>query len=65
MVNNMVETINAVIRNLRELFKDKDSLVGVDDWDSFIGCLIALQSVASELQTQEEKRSDETWQTEQ
>lgn len=58
-MNEQKQTIFAVIQNLRELFKDKDRLVGVDDWDSFIGCLIALQGVAEALPQEEETTAGE------
>lgn len=55
-----IQTIAAVIQNLRELFKDKDRLVGVDDWDTFIGILLALQGLANDLQaTTAEKTAEE------
>lgn len=61
---NTVQTIAAVIENLRALFKDKDRLVGVDDWDNFIGCLAALEEVGNELvnqmnQTQAKEQAEE------
>lgn len=39
--------LTAVIQTLRGLFKDKDRLVGIDDWDAFIGCLIVLEQLAN------------------
>ena len=36
-MNDQKQTIMAIIQQLRELFKDKDRLVGVDDWDVFLG----------------------------
>lgn len=53
-MNNNAQTIMAVIQNLRDLFHNKDRLVGVDEWDTFIGCLIALQGVAETLPREEE-----------
>ena len=49
------QTVAAVIESLRGLFKTKDKLVGIDDWDTFIGCIIALENLAVELQKPEEK----------
>ena len=49
----MIEHANAVkqvIQNLRDLFKTKDRLVGIDDWDNFLGCIIALEGIAADLQ---------------
>lgn len=47
----MEQTIRQVIQNLRTLFKNKDRLVGIDDWDNFLGCIIALEGLAADLQT--------------
>lgn len=47
------KTIEAVIENLKALFKEKDNLHGVDDWDCFIGCLCALEKVGMELANQD------------
>lgn len=55
-MENIIQTIATVNVNLRNLFKDKDHLVGVDDWDNFIGCLMALEDVVNALQ---EQRSQE------
>lgn len=48
-----VQTIAAIVQTLRGLFAEKDRLCGVNDWDSFIGCLIALENLANELQNTE------------
>lgn len=53
------QTIEAVIQNLKALFKEKDHLNGVDDWDTFIGCLCALEKIGVELQ-QAEKTEENT-----
>lgn len=45
----MEQTIRQVIQNLRALFKSKDRLVGIDDWDNFLGCIIALEGVDADL----------------
>lgn len=52
-MDQQVQTIATVIKTLRGLFENKDRLVGVNDWDSFIGCLIALESVANEIKKEE------------
>ena len=46
----MEQTIRQVIQNLRALFQKKDRLVGIDDWDNFLGCIIALEGIAADLQ---------------
>lgn len=46
----MEQTIRQVIQNLRALFQKKDRLVGIDDWDNFLGCIIALEGLVSDLQ---------------
>ena len=48
------QTIEAVIQNLKALFKEKDHLKGVDDWDTFIGCLVALEKVGAAIQIEEQ-----------
>ena len=45
----MEQTIRQVIQNLRALFQKKDRLVGIDDWDNFLGCIIALEGIAADL----------------
>ena len=47
------KTIEAVIQNLKALFKEKDNLHGVDDWDCFIGCLCALERIVADLTKEE------------
>lgn len=42
-------TVKQVVQNLRDLFKTKDRLVGIDDWDNFLGCIIALEGVVADL----------------
>ena len=44
-----VQKLSNVIIALRGLFKDKDRLVGVDDWDTLIGCLMLLEEVGNNL----------------
>lgn len=60
-MENIIQTIAAVNINLRNLFKDKDRLSGVDDWDNFIGCLMALEDVVNALQEQstQEKNTED------
>lgn len=54
------QTITQVIQNLRDLFKDKDRLVGIEDWDNFLGCIIALEGVKADLQnTQQTQETTE------
>lgn len=40
------EKILAVIHTLKGLFADKAELVGFDDWDKLIGCIITLENLA-------------------
>ena len=56
---NNVETISKIIVALRGLFKDKDRLVGVDDWDTFIGILMLLEQLGESLREQEENNKTE------
>ena len=53
------ETIAKIIVALRGLFKDKDRLVGVDDWDTFIGILMLLEQLGESLREQEENNKTE------
>lgn len=50
------QKITQIIMALRELFKSKDRLVGIDDWDTLIGILMLLEEVKSSLQ--EEKPTE-------
>lgn len=54
-----IETISKIIFALRNMFKDKDRLVGVDDWDTFIGILMLLEELGENLQAQEEQNKTE------
>lgn len=54
---NNVETISKIIVALRGLFKDKDRLVGVDDWDTFIGILMLLEELGENLRLQQEEQN--------
>lgn len=51
----MEQTIRAVIQNLKYLFAEKSSLNGFSDWDTFIGCIVALENVANALQQPQEE----------
>ena len=53
------KTIAQIIVALRELFKDKDRLVGVNDWDTFIGILMLLEQIGESLREQEENNKTE------
>ena len=53
-------TVARVIHNLRDIFKDKDRLVGIDDWDNFLGCIIALEGLKSDLQQEAVSKQQET-----
>ena len=52
------QTIIAVISTLKSLFKSKHELRGFDDWDAFLGCVMALEGVAESLQTEEENKTE-------
>lgn len=62
ILNEQSQTISAVIQNLRDLFKDKDRLSGIDDWDNFLGCIITLEGVIADLdkEAQEVKENPKT-----
>lgn len=52
------ETILAVISTLKSLFADKHELRGFDDWDAFLGCVMALEGVSENL-AQEKAEAEE------
>lgn len=54
----MIQTITAIIETLKRLFADKGELKGFDDWDSLIGCVMALENIRAELQSN--KMAEET-----
>lgn len=54
-----IEAVSKIILALRTLFKDKDRLVGVDDWDTFIGILMLLEELGENLRAQEEQNKTE------
>lgn len=51
----MKETLIAVIQTLCGLFEDKAELRGINDWDKFIECIIALQQLANSLPDKKQK----------
>ena len=55
------ETLIAAIQQLRELFLEKSELKGYDDCDKFLGCINAIQQVATALEeeTEEETETEE------
>lgn len=53
------KTVSQIIAALRSLFKGKDRLVGVDDWDTFIGILMLLEQLGESLREQEENNKTE------
>ena len=48
--------VSVIIYNLRQLFSSKDRLVGVDDWDAFIGILMALENLKKQLEEKEREQ---------
>lgn len=54
------QTIAQISMALRELFKDKSELCGVDDWDTLIGILMALKEVANAVEEMEAQLKEET-----
>jgi len=45
----MKETLMAVSQTLRGLFANKSELVGFDDWDKMVGCIMAIEQVANSI----------------
>ena len=52
------QKIQQIYLALRGLFKDKSELKGVDDWDTLIGILMALEQVGAELQQMEAEKEE-------
>lgn len=52
------QKVEAIESSLRELFRDKDRLVGVDDWDTMIGILLLLGQLKDELQQNTSKTEE-------
>lgn len=52
----MKESLYSVISTLCGLFEDKAELRGINDWDKFIECIIALQQMANGLPDQKQER---------
>lgn len=52
----MKDKLSMVAATLRDLFADKSELVGFDDWDRFVGCIIMLESIANSLDDTQEGR---------
>lgn len=51
----MKETLMAVSQTLRGLFANKSELVGFDDWDKMVGCIMAIEQVANSIPDQPEE----------
>lgn len=45
----MRDTLLDVAQTLRSLFENKSSLVGFNDWDRFVGCVILIEQVAYKI----------------
>lgn len=45
----MRDTLLDVAQTLRSLFENKSSLVGFNDWDRFVGCVILIEQIANKL----------------
>jgi len=54
---DILSVLQAVVLQLRDLFKCKGELRGYDDWDKYIGCVIALEGL---IQVFEEMKTDNT-----
>ena len=57
-VRTMKETLCAVIQTLCHLFEDKAELRGFDDWNRFVGCIMALEQIANTIPEQENEVVD-------
>lgn len=54
----MKETLISVIQTLVALFEDKAELRGFNDWDKFVGCIMALEQIANSIPDQTQKESE-------
>lgn len=45
------EKVDLIDRDLREIFREKDRIVGIEEWNSMIGILILLGQLKADLQT--------------
>lgn len=54
----MKDTLMPVSQTLRGLFANKSELVGFDDWDKMVGCIMAIERVANSIQEPEEVKND-------
>lgn len=50
-----VQILTTVAEQLKSLFADKSELKGFDDWDVLIGCIVGINQVIQELQSQQEQ----------
>ena len=57
---NNSEVLTAVIQQLREIFLEKSEIKGYDEWNSFFGCINAIQTVATALAEDGEKLNGES-----
>lgn len=48
----MKESLYSVISTLCGLFEDKAELRGFNDWDKFVGCIMALEQIANSIPDQ-------------
>ena len=54
----MRDTLMAVSQTLRSLFAEKSELVGFDDWDKFVGCIITIEQIADSIQNEKEVKNN-------
>lgn len=54
----MKETLMAVSKTLKSLFAKKSELIGFDDWDQFVGCIITIEQIANSIQDEKEVKEN-------
>lgn len=54
----MRDTLMAVSQTLRSLFAKKSELIGFDDWDQFVGCIITIEQIADSIQNEKEVKEN-------
>lgn len=58
-MEEMINVIIAVASTLRKLFAEKNELNGFEDWDMLIGCVIQLESLATQLNNSKQEKTTE------
>lgn len=44
---DIYDSLTSIVKELKDLFSDKNELKGFDDWDRLIGCIIILEKLVN------------------